>query len=144
MAKKTIPLSQISNQFADIVGGMIDSYVKELETNLEPIIEEVAKDFAKDLAEGTPVSNTDGGKYGHLKDNIKVSRIRKDRQTVGFRVHFGNKGWLSTLREYGWTTVNGRLVSPKPFIRPIFDQNKERYSKKIRDSIDRQVGGKGV
>ena len=140
MAKsKVMPLSQIENEIEDFIASQINSYAKELEVKIDKELEEVANDFVEKLKPVTPVDyDSDGGKYGHLRDNLNVKK-KKSKGHTSFVVNYGKKGWLSTLLEYGWTAVNGRLIKRKAFIRPTFEKNKERYFKKIKQAVEKQV-----
>lgn len=140
-SKKTFNLSDISDHFQDMVANEIDSYVKELNTSIDNVVHEVAVEFSKDLKIATPVSTTPTGNQGHLRDNIKVSKRTKQGHKY-CEVHFGKKGWLSTLHEYGWTTKNGRIVrNNQSFVRKTFDTNKEQYFRKIKEAIIKVNGG---
>ena len=139
---RRLPLSEINEEFENMVAEIIDTYEKELTVKLDDVMKEVAHEFKDDLYPNVPVSDGDGGKYGHLRDNLTVSN-RKKKDSRVYEVHFGKKGWLSTLLEYGWRKRNSNeKVERTPFVRPVFEKNKAKYLKKIVDEANRQLGGK--
>lgn len=138
MAKKikVLTIPEVERELENVLAEMIDSYQKELEINVEKELQECAEDFKNELYPKTPTSKK--GK-DHLRDNLTVTK-KKTKNEKSFIVHFGQKGWLSTLQEYGWTTVNGRIIKRPAFIRPTFEKNKERYFNKIKEAVKRQAG----
>lgn len=139
---KKIAIIDLDRELGDYIASLVDSYEKELIVNLNEVIEDIALDFKDKLYWPTPVSKTDGGKHGHLRDNIAISGKVDDSGHISRTVHFGKKGWLATLLEYGWTSKYGKLVhQDKPFIRPTFEKHKEEYFKWIKKTVEEQMGG---
>ena len=138
MSRKTIPLDEVSEQFAEIIHGIIIEYANQLEINLDPVLRAAADELKNDLYHVTPVSDGDGGEYGHLRDNLRRRKSTRNGETR-YIVDFGKKGWLSTLLEYGWYMRNGTRVPPKPFVIPTFEKYKEKYYKIVKDGVIEQV-----
>jgi hypothetical protein len=135
-----IALIDLNKELGKYIEEFVDTYEKELTVTLDNTMGMIARDFGDKLYWPTPISKGDGGKYGHLRDNITISGKHKDGKK-SFLVHFGKKGWLSTLMEYGWHARNGKLVKREPFIRPTFEKNKELYVRWIKEEVQRQMGG---
>lgn len=138
---KEMPLLVVAKELENYIADLFDSYEKETTINIEKTVEKVANDFANELKTVTPVSDTSGGKYGHIKNNINVKTETKNGKKR-YVVNFGKKAYLSTLLEFGWTTKNGISVRRQAFIRPLFDRNKDRYFKQIKEAVER--GGDNV
>jgi len=142
MAK--IAIIDFDKELGPYIASLVDTYEKEMIVNLNDVIENIATDFKDKLQAVTPVSKGDGGKYGHLRDNIKIGQKKKDNGSIARTVHFGKKSWLATLLEYGWTAKNGKLVHEnKPFVRPVFERNQEMYFQMIKKAVEDQTGGGG-
>lgn len=132
---QVIPLEEISEKFAEMIHKIIEEYRKDLEIEIEPVLKKVAETFKNDLYQVTPVSETDGGEYGHLRDNLRSYKSTRKGEPR-YIVDFGKKGYVATFLEYGWVTQNGKRVPPKAFVIPTFERNKERYYQKIKQHIE--------
>lgn len=136
MAKNSYPLSQVAKELDSILSSMITEYSEELQEKADKITEEVAQDFAKKLKEVTPRS--DEGDV-HMADTVVV--IPKTQKAYGrakkVRYVAYGKWQISHLLEFGWTSKNGKRVDRKPFVRPLFDQNKERYFKMYKEGLNK-------
>ena len=136
MAKNSFPLSQVARELDNIVASMLKEYSEELEQKTDKITEEVAQDFAKKLKEATPRSDELGV---HMADTVRVVQ-RKERSFGSSKkvryVCYG-KWQVSHLLEFGWTTKNGKHIDRKPFVRPLFDENKETYVRMYKEGLEK-------
>lgn len=98
-------------------------------------VRRAANTFRKAMREGAPVGKEDPHpKYGRLKDNIKVVRVRSAKRTeVRFSATVGRAFWAAFL-EYGTSRQ-----AAKPFVRPAFDNNADRALRGMVETI-----GKGI
>lgn len=138
MSDRREPIEVVAEKFEEMIAGFLDDYEKELSVNIEQAVKEAANMFANDLRPKVPVSDGDGGSQGHLRDNLKVTKKIVNGRPV-YIAHFGKKGWLSVLLEYGWTKRNGKKMERKPFIRPTYDQNEQKYYNHIKEAVERQL-----
>ena len=130
------PLSYISKELRNIIASFVDDYEKELTKKASEITVKVANDFAEQLKQETPRSKNPG-RYEHLADTVIVSE--KGEKFAGGKgkvlyVHF-TKWQIAHLLEFGWTTRNGKKITRTPFVRPLFDKNKERYYNMYKDGL---------
>lgn len=140
MAKKTsknsYPLNYVSSQLNNMLSEMLTEYSEELSAKAEKITQEVAQDFATKLKEVTPRSSYDSE---HIADTVKVTAQNEKyygRVSKVYRVHYG-KWQIAHLLEFGWTKKNGERLDRTPFIRPLFDNNKERYYKRYKEELSK-------
>lgn len=130
------PLSYVSNSLNSILSEMLTEYSDALEEKAQEVTKIVAEDFAQNLRQVTPRSNEAGE---HLADSVTVTA--RDEKSYGkkhkvYRVHF--KKWqISHLLEFGWTLRNGKKLVRKPFVRPLFDNNKDRYYRMYREELSK-------
>lgn len=128
------PLTYVSQNLNKMLSEMLTEYSVELQKKAEKVTEEVAETFAKDLKPVTPRSYSIGE---HLADSITVTK--KYQQSYGAKrpviyVHF--KKWqISHLLEFGWTARNGKRISRTPFVRPLFDNNREKYYRMYKEKL---------
>lgn len=135
MAKNSYHLSKVANELNSIISSMLTEYSEELQAKADKVTEEVAKDFAKKLKEVTPRSEYD---TEHMADTIEVtSKIEKSygKKVKARFVHY-RKWQKSHLLEFGWTARNGTHIYRNPFVRPLFDENKERYAKMYKEGLE--------
>lgn len=135
MAKNSYPLSQVANELNSIISSMLTEYSEELQEKADKVTEQVAEDFATRLKDATPRSDEGGT---HMADTVKVTY--KTEKSLGKKVkarfvHFG-KWQISHLLEFGWTSKDGKRIDRSPFVRPLFDQNKERYMKMYKEALE--------
>lgn len=134
MSKNSYPLTKVANELGDIISSMLTEYSEELQEKCDAITEEVAQDFATKLKDVTPRSNYNGE---HIADTVLVTtqeekqygRVKKARY-----VSYG-KWQIAHLLEFGWTTKNGKRVTRSPFVRPLFDNNKDRYHRMYKEGL---------
>lgn len=90
----------------------------------------------------------EGMKYknepGTLKKGIKVQRARKQpRWIVRDQIGFSNKAWYGRLVELGHKLVRkGKqigFVSPRPFLRPAFDNNVSNILTAMREKLAEEL-----
>lgn len=137
MAKNSYPLSQVANELNSIISGMLTEYSEELQEKADKVTAQVAEDFASRLKDATPRSSD---AETHMADTVKVTT--KQEKSLGKKVkarfvHYG-KWQVSHLLEFGWTSKNGKRVERTPFVRPLFDQNKERYMKMYKEALEKK------
>ena len=138
MAKNSYPLSYVSSNLSQILSEMIQEYGKEAEEKANKVTVKVAQDFAEKLRANTQRSGELGGQE-HLADTVKVSeRSERFAGKAGkvIYVHYG-KWQIAHLLEFGWTSRNGKRVSRKPFVRPLFDNYRERYLRMYREELEK-------
>lgn len=135
--KQSYPLKYVANEMNKILADIVTDYQTELSGKVEKITVEVANDFADKLRKVTPRSTVEVGQ--HLADTVKVTEKRE--RSLGssgkkMYVHFG-KWQIAHLLEFGWTLRNGQKLERTPFIRPLFDNNKERYYRMYKDGLSK-------
>lgn len=139
MAKNSYPLSQVANELDSILSGMLTEYSEELQEKADKVTEEVAQDFAKKLKDATPRSDLLDNTGVHMADTVMVTH-KKEREYGQVKkaryVSYG-KWQISHLLEFGWTSKKGKRVNRKPFVRPLFDENKERYVRMYKEGLNR-------
>ena len=139
MAKNSYPLSQVANELDSIMASMLTEYSEELQEKADKVTEEVAQDFAKRLKDATPRSDSSDGTGVHMADTVMV--VHKNQRSLGrakkVRYVCYGKWQVSHLLEFGWTSKNGKRVNRNPFVRPLFDQNKERYVKMYKEALNK-------
>jgi hypothetical protein len=136
VAKNSYPLSYVANELNKILSELVTDYEVELSGKAAEITEKVATDFAEKLKQATPRSNIESGDP-HLADTVKMTG-RLERSVGGKRkkiyVHYG-KWQIAHLLEFGWTLRNGQRLERTPFVRPLFDNNKERYFQMYKEGL---------
>lgn len=130
----TYPLSQVAKELNKMMAEMFTEYSEELQEKADKVTADVAQDFANQLATVTPRSDSD---TEHLADTVTVTT--KDEKSLGKKtkvryVHY-KKFQLAHLLEFGWTTKNGRRIERTPFVRPLFDNNKEKYYNMYKEAV---------
>lgn len=128
------PLNYVSNHLNAMLAQFLTEYSQEADTKAKEITEKVANDFAQKLREKTPRS--DRGTE-HLADTVKVTKISEKsygRDSEAQIVHYG-KWQIAHLLEFGYTLRNGNRITRHPFIRPLFDENKEKYYKMYEEGM---------
>ena len=140
MAEKTrvnsFPLSQVANELNKILSQYLTEYSEELQEKADQVTEEIARDFAEKLKQVTPRSNED---TVHMADTVNViTRASKSlgKKTKVRYVCYG-KWQTSHLLEFGWTAKNGKRIDRTPFVRPLFDRNKEKYVKMYKEKLEK-------
>jgi HK97 gp10 family phage protein len=84
---------------------------------------------------------------GNLKDSIQFFKPKKKNYlVVGPKYRKGSKGFKrkgaksggnhANLVEYGFTHKSGKVIPPRPFMRPAFDTNKEA----ILNMMEKKLG----
>ena len=135
---RSYPLSYVANEMSKIIADIVTDYETEVSGKVGEITKQVAIDFAEKLRAETPRSNVNFGDP-HLADTVKVTE--KMEKSLGskkrkFYVHFG-KWQIAHLLEFGWTLRNGKRLDRKPFVRPLFDNNKERYYRMYKEGLQK-------
>ena len=74
-----------------------------------------------------------------MADTVQV--ITKKEKSLGKKVkarYVGYRKWqISHLLEFGWTHQSGKRIDRQPFVRPLFDANKERYYKMYKEALSK-------
>lgn len=135
---RSYPLSYVANEMNKIIADIVTDYETEISKKAEEITVQVANDFAEKLRQETPKSDIEGG-LPHLADTVRVTEKRE--KSLGSKgrkmyVHFG-KWQIAHLLEFGWTLRNGKRLERKPFVRPLFDNNRERYYRMYKEGIQK-------
>ena len=108
----------------------------------------MAKQAAAQAPVGTGVgSSYDYGKYrgrqaGRLKASVYTKSTQRDKKTGNPSATFGFRDPVAHLIEYGHRTrlKNGSgkaFISPKPFMRPAIEANKQEAFKRMGDAVER-------
>ena len=136
MAKNSYPLSQVANELDNMIAEFLTEYSEELQEKADKVTEEVAEDFAEKLKTVTPRS--DEGPV-HMADTVKLTTKKEKSFGKKVKVRFVSYGkWqISHLLEFGWTHQSGKRIDRQPFVRPLFDQNKERYFKMYKEELSK-------
>lgn len=135
---RSYPLSYVANEMNRILADIITDYEQELSGKAYEITKQVANDFSEKLKQATPRSNVQGGDP-HLADTVTVTeKAEKSKGSKGRKlyVHYG-KWQIAHLLEFGWTLKNGTRIDRQPFIRPLFDSNKDRYYRMYVEGMKR-------
>lgn len=130
------PLNYVTNNLNNMLSEFLTEYSVELSQKANTITEEVAQDFAKKLRQRTPRSDRDSE---HLADTVEVTKISEKsygKETQAQVVHYG-KWQIAHLLEFGYTLRNGNKITRQPFIRPLFDENKDKYYKMYKDGLSK-------
>lgn len=115
---------------------MVNEYGEELSRKAFEVTRTIAKDFAEQLKEVTPRSDNDSE---HIADTVMLTEGKNKqygRTHKIFYVHYG-KWQIAHLLEFGWTLRNGQRLERNPFIRPLFDKNKERYYNMYKEKLSK-------
>lgn len=139
MADHSFPLSQVANELNSILAGMLTEYSEELQEKADKVTEEVAQDFALQLRQETPRSDFLDDTGVHMADTVQVvyKKERSFGQPKKARYVCYKKWQISHLLEFGWTAKNGKRIDRKPFVRPLFDRNKEKYVKMYKEELSK-------
>lgn len=132
--KHEYPLSYVNKNLEKIIAEFVNEYSDDLSQKAAAITEKVAQDFAAQLKDETPKSDVSGE---HLADTVAVTAVASKsygREGKGYVVHYG-KWQIAHLLEFGWTLRNGKRMNRTPFVRPLFDRNKEKYYNMYRDGL---------
>lgn len=139
MAKNSFPLSQVANELDSMIASMLTEYSEELQEKADKITEAVAQDFASKLRQETPRSDELDDTGVHMADTVMV--VHKKERSFGApkkaRYVCYGKWQISHLLEFGWTSKKGKRVDRKPFVRPLFDQNKDRYMQMYKEGLEK-------
>ena len=130
------PLSYVAKEMQNILAEFVSDYADEVEGKAAEITQQVATDFASLLGPATPRSTKVDE---HLADTVKLTKSTSKyygKKTTAYVVHYG-KWQIAHLLEFGWTSKNGEHVVRQPFIRPLFDRNRDRYVKMYKDGLKR-------
>ena len=138
MAKQTTnsyPLSYVTQNLDKMMSEIFTEYSQEVEKKAEQVTLQVAKDFAEKLKEVTPRSMDSASE--HLADTVVVTG-RKEKShgkvTKSQYVHY-RKWQIVHLLEFGWTLRSGARLERTPFIRPLFDNNSDRYYQMYKEAL---------
>lgn len=128
------PLKYVSSNLNKIIAEMVNTYGKEISGKAHSVTKKVAQDFAEKLKVETPRSTAD---TEHLADTVVITG--KGEKFAGgsgkvLYVHY-TKWQLAHLLEFGWTAKNGRKITRTPYIRPLFDNNKDRYYNMYKEAL---------
>lgn len=136
MTKNSFPLSQVANELNSMIAEFLTEYSEELQEKADKVTEEVAKDFAEKLKTVTPRS--DEGPV-HMADTVKITTRKEKSLGKKVKVRFVSYGkWqISHLLEFGWTHQSGKRIDRQPFVRPLFDENKDRYYKMYKEALSK-------
>ena len=145
MAKKhtehSFTLNYVTNELGNILAEMFAEYGEDVSERANKVTKEIAEDFAKKLKSETPRSGYPGE---NLADAVQVTEGKeKSYGRIGktYTVHYdkdGSQRWrIAHLLEFGWTARNGKRIDRKPFVRTLFDNNRERYYKMYKDELSK-------
>ena len=130
------PLSYVNRNLESILVEMVKEYSDDLSEQAAKITEQVANDFAQQLKEETPRSNMSDE---HLADTVQCTAVASKtygRESKGYVVHYG-KWQIAHLLEFGWTLRNGKRMDRTPFVRPLFDRNRDKYYNMYKEGLSK-------
>lgn len=133
------PLSQVAKELDQIVGSMLKQYSEAIQEKADEITQQVAEDFAQQLSHATPRSDELDDTGVHMADTVIITH-KKERsygQVKKARYVSYGKWQISHLLEFGWTSKLGKRVDRQPFVRPLFDRNKEKYIKMYKEGLSK-------
>lgn len=130
------PLSYVSANLNKMLSEFFTEFGEKAQEKAYAVTKQVAQDFAEKLKSATPKSPNPRG-YEHLADTVVVSE--KGEKFAGGKgkvlyVHY-TKWQIAHLLEFGWTARDGRFITRTPFVRPLFDDNKERYYRMYKEAF---------
>ena len=88
----------------------------------------------KEIIAKAPVSDEQSEKnkkYGHLKDNIRVSAVKKTKDRIELALH-NRKAFWALFIEFGTSKTPAR-----PFMRPALDANADKAIRKIVETLSK-------
>lgn len=135
---RSYPLSYVANEMNKIIADIVTDYETEVSGKAAEITKQVAEDFAEKLRQATPRSDVESS-VPHLADTVMTTEKAeksKGNKRRKIYVHFG-KWQIAHLLEFGWTLKNGTRIDRTPFVRPLFDNNKERYYRMYKEGIQK-------
>lgn len=138
MGKQSYPLSYVANEMNKIIADIVTDYETEISGKADEVTKAVAQDFADKLKQVTPRSSIEHGSP-HLSDTVLVTEKREKflgRKGRKIYVHYG-KWQIAHLLEFGWTLRNDQKLERTPFVRPLFDNNKERYYRMYKEGLSK-------
>lgn len=122
----------------------IDNFVDKTGKTTDKILKEAGQMFAKEMKANAPKSSI---KHKHLKDSIRVSRVKRDELgakyvTIGTYLGNGkyrNDVYWGHMVDGGHEIVkNGKslgYVEGKPFVQPAYEKIKDKAYSFVRDSV---------
>lgn len=113
----------------------VDGLIK----NLEAVSDNIAKDLAKAVKAGGKIVRDEAKAKapvdtGALRDNMTMTVREKDRSQVEVDVGPGKKQYYGIFLEHGTSNM-----AAKPFLRPAFDENRDKAQKAIADEIEKAI-----
>ena len=93
------------------------------------------REAAKEIRKSAPVGDDDNQspaskKYGRLKRNIKVIRLRRnDKGARSARIHTGRAFWGVFLE------LGTRYIPARPWFGPAFERSQERVLEKLKEKL---------
>ena len=138
MAKtnNSYPLSYVTQNLDKMMSELVAECGTRIDKDASEVLKKCADDYSQQLKNVTPSSTKN---TVHLKDTIQVSEQKSQyygKVQKAQVVHF--KKWqIAHLLEFGWTAKNGMKVVRNPFIRPLFDSNKNKYYKWMKEGLQK-------
>ncbi len=124
-----ITLDNLTEKIMDEVNDYTDKIKKQLEKKLD----ETADKIIEYIRNNAPRS----GQRKALADSfIKTERGSGYNKTIV--IHSKEKGMIVHLLEFGFMHSGGKYVSPRPFLRPAF----EEFTPQMLEDIKRIINGK--
>ena len=121
----------------------------KLARRLQMLAEETARKHMREAAlEGAEVIRVEAAekaprKTGTLAEDIQKEITKQTKSRVEIHVGPGKKGWYGRLVEEGHAIVRDKKVvghvSPKPFLRPAFDEKTDEAQNVIAAELRRRL-----
>lgn len=121
----------------------------KLARRLQMLAEETARKHMREAAlEGAEVIRVEAAekaprKTGTLAEDIQKEIKKQTKSRVEIHVGPGKKGWYGRLVEEGHSIVQNKKVvghvSPKPFLRPAFDEKTDEAQNVIAAELRRRL-----
>jgi len=113
--------------FEDLTNELED-YIRNVE-NVQDVLEVGAKEFTLDLRKlAKPKSKIRTSGYTHLIDTFAYRRVKNKEVEVGWGKYYGPMVENGTDRKTKKGTIR---IAPRAHLRPLWEQNKEKYYKNM-------------
>lgn len=112
---------------------------EDLVRNLEAVSTNVTKDLAKAVKAGGKVVRDEAKARapvdtGALRDKMTMRLVEKDRSQVEVKVGPHKDQYYGYFLEHGTSKM-----SPKPFLRPALDENKDKVEKAMANELKKAI-----
>lgn len=144
---------ELSEQLDKLVKEMSDELSPAVEAGIEPVLQaakrkapvgDMHKESRRALRTNLATRETEGRKHAILRDSLVKKRVKTKDGTAAWVVSTG-KARHGIQVELGHNVVkDGRVVGhapAKPYLRPAFEETKDRAEEIVRDGLGRTIDG---